>query len=187
MKFVNILLENGSVVNTEQIQSNSYCHVLWTFAYCWVIAWFCGRRSKFKDELGQTALHLACNLGHFRIARKLIDSGAHVNIEGPVGRYPIHNACINNYEKILQLLIMNGSKMDVLDDSGQTPLHLACKGGNTSLIEVLLQHKELTRTFQISPGKFRFIMLMKICMNNCFKFNWVRFQRYKPKTLLSCK
>lgn len=117
-----------------------------------------------KNELDDTPLHIASIEGNYKIAEKLLKSGANPNIKGGLGRTPLHNynkdsrtikllidygANVNltdcfgntpametsNSEK-LRLLIKAGAKLDILNEKGETALNLAT---NTNVIKILLE------------------------------------------------
>ncbi|KAL0267274.1 UNVERIFIED_CONTAM: hypothetical protein PYX00_009592 [Menopon gallinae] len=114
------------------------------------------------NKYGETALHLACMLGHTRLVKKLLSLGA-VNIEtiSPSGRQAknasnysgfkqtcLHYAIIHHQSEIIDVLVDNllagPSTSDSLDcnlkdSNGNTPLSLAILVGFKECIPKLLQ------------------------------------------------
>lgn len=54
--------------------------------------------------LGWTPLHEACNHGHYKVAKLLIDFGANVNSLGLDKYTPLHDAAINDHEDVCIVL-----------------------------------------------------------------------------------
>ena len=52
-----------------------------------------------------TALHWACKLGQFKLAKQLIDFKSDIDAEDLVGRRPLHFALINNHQDLVKLLL----------------------------------------------------------------------------------
>ena len=75
-----------------------------------------------------TPLPGAVYLGHYDVAKVLIDSGADVNIQEHEGTTPLHIA-INTYElgvkDIVEYLLTHGARVDIRDDAGDTALDAA--------------------------------------------------------------
>lgn len=98
------------------------------------------------DEVGQTALHLACRFGHFSCAKLLLDNGAKVNQQTERWKWtPMH--IIARYgcdfegdkaEQLIQLLLDQKADMNVQNPSGITPLHRANCYNQNRIVEALV-------------------------------------------------
>ena len=79
-------------------------------------------------------------IGNSEITKKLIDSGADVNI-GTVNNVwsPLTKAIHNENVDIVKMLIDNGADVNFVDSSGETPLLLAVESGKVELVEMLLE------------------------------------------------
>uniref|UniRef100_A0A0K8TI66 Tyrosine-protein kinase n=1 Tax=Lygus hesperus TaxID=30085 RepID=A0A0K8TI66_LYGHE len=100
----------------------------------------CGYRSlEAKDEMGQTAVHLASILGEDVILEKLIESGATVNCRDQAGNTPLHYACQRDKSSTVRVLIKGGANVQIRNTStGWVPLHEAACLGHKEIIEILL-------------------------------------------------
>ncbi|XP_034945799.1 tyrosine-protein kinase Shark [Chelonus insularis] len=100
----------------------------------------CGYRSlDAKNELGQTAVHLAAKDGTDDILRKLIDSKASVNCRDSAGYTPLHYACQSNLPNTVRILVRGGANVQARHtDTGMVPLHEAAAAGHKEVILALL-------------------------------------------------
>ncbi|KAH0564657.1 tyrosine-protein kinase Shark isoform X2 [Cotesia glomerata] len=100
----------------------------------------CGYRSlDAKNELGQTAVHLAAKDGIDDILKKLIESKASVNCRDSAGYTPLHYACQSNLPNTVRLLIQGGANVQARNTStGMVPLHEAAKAGHIEVILAML-------------------------------------------------
>jgi hypothetical protein len=83
-------------------------------------------------------LHEACSKGHQTVASLLIDSGADVDIVGPLDMTPLHIAAEADYPRIVNLLIESGADVNAQGFRGQYPLHLAAAAKDEFVLEILL-------------------------------------------------
>ncbi|XP_014214206.1 tyrosine-protein kinase shark [Copidosoma floridanum] len=100
----------------------------------------CGYRSlDAKNQLGQTAVHLAAKDGADEILTKLIQSNASVNCRDTAGYTPLHYACQSNLPNTVQILIAGGANIQARHtETGMVPLHEAASRGHREVIEILL-------------------------------------------------
>lgn len=91
-----------------------------------------------KNGTGQTALHLAAELGFVDVAKVLVEAGASIHARNRNFRTPLHLACIcwasgnragasgTSRHEILDFLLASGSSnlLLALDDTDSTPLHV---------------------------------------------------------------
>ncbi|KAF7997213.1 hypothetical protein HCN44_005490 [Aphidius gifuensis] len=100
----------------------------------------CGYRSiEAKNQLGQTAVHLAAKSGADDILNKLIENKASVNCRDSAGYTPLHYACQNNLPNTAKLLILGGANVQARHtETGMVPLHEAASAGQKEVINVLL-------------------------------------------------
>ncbi|XP_051153972.1 tyrosine-protein kinase Shark [Leptopilina boulardi] len=100
----------------------------------------CGYRSlEAKNQLGQTAVHLAAKDGADEILKKLIQNTASVNCRDSAGYTPLHYACQSNLPNTVRILILGGANVQARHtETGMVPLHEAASRGHKEVIEVLL-------------------------------------------------
>ncbi|KAK0083927.1 hypothetical protein PV325_007928 [Microctonus aethiopoides] len=92
-----------------------------------------------KNELGQTAVHLAAKNGIDDILTKLIESKASVNCRDSAGYTPLHYACRSNLPNTVRILILGGANVQARHtETGMVPLHEAASAGQKEVIQALL-------------------------------------------------
>ncbi|KAJ1679047.1 phosphate system positive regulatory protein pho81, partial [Spiromyces aspiralis] len=83
-------------------------------------------------------LCLACQRGHYDVAKFLLDSGIPMTPNAQ-GLHPLHIAAREGSVQLARLLIDRGSAMDPIDnDLGWTPLFYAASEGHAGCLDVLL-------------------------------------------------
>lgn len=80
-----------------------------------------------SNQMGQTALHIACLWGSFKVAEKLLDMGANVNIQNSRGQTPLHFAASarQRAKEVCEMLIKRGASKDIKDAGGRPPYEMA--------------------------------------------------------------
>ncbi|XP_069682855.1 serine/threonine-protein phosphatase 6 regulatory ankyrin repeat subunit B-like [Periplaneta americana] len=78
-----------------------------------------------QDSTGDTPLHVAIQLRHYRIVPLLLKHGATVNIANNRNRTPLHVASDNSMLNECRLIIAHGAQMHKEDAYGETPLSIA--------------------------------------------------------------
>lgn len=98
-----------------------------------------------QDTDGRTRLHRTVLTGTKHEVRKLLASGASVNIRDNVGDQPLHLVVYQDEirDPIVQLLINFGASADTVGSRGKTPLHHAVRSYPTLLI-LLKSHPKLS-------------------------------------------
>ena len=93
-----------------------------------------------QSQFSKTALHIACELGHYYQTVVLVEQGkAFVDATTFGGRTPLHLACQCDALALVQYLVVKGhANVDKADDTKVTPLHLACKRGYVGITKFLL-------------------------------------------------
>ncbi|XP_023319394.1 ankyrin-1-like [Trichogramma pretiosum] len=99
----------------------------------------------YRDNEGNTPLHLALFRGHTRVAASLLESGADPNLANNLGQTPLHVVC-NRPDRDSARIFLNASEavnravqVNVQDRLGNTPLHLAAECSNARAIKTLLR------------------------------------------------
>ena len=94
----------------------------------------------YKNEYGDSLLHVVSKLGYDKIAELLIKYKADVNIINFDHNTPIHLASFYNNKNIVKMLISNGSNVDNKNCAGCTPLYLAIKDKNYKIATILIEN-----------------------------------------------
>lgn len=91
-----------------------------------------------RSLYGETALHLAVELGRDRVVEKLLTKGSDRDARDTGQWTPLTLAAANNFPKLAARLIDAGAKLDSANEFGQTPLMWACFHGQSELVKRLL-------------------------------------------------
>ena len=94
----------------------------------------------YKDEIGWSALHYACDEGNLKIVDILIKANADINAKSNDKRTPLHLAAKHGYFDISKLLYENGACLTSVDNEKNLPVHLCAMGNHTELLSYLLEH-----------------------------------------------
>lgn len=95
------------------------------------------------DQVGKTALWIACRNGEYELARILMERGADINRSTEsLGISIFLTACgsTDAHVEIVRMLLARGADVNQTDSKGCTPLMRAVLGTNVKLIKLLLQH-----------------------------------------------
>ena len=96
---------------------------------------------------GNNPLHLACKLGHPKVAQALISEGVELNIVNNDGDTPLHMACKEGHLEVAQALIDAKADLNQVNKEGITPLHIACEYGYLEVVKALINKSaELNKT-----------------------------------------
>jgi ankyrin repeat protein len=90
----------------------------------------------YRDNSGNTLMHLASEYGHPDLMEFLIKRGAEINRKNHEGNTPLHLSVSNRKRQAVALLLMKGVDINARNNSGETPLHLSI--WSTVMIEKLL-------------------------------------------------
>jgi len=77
-----------------------------------------------RGNQGFTALHMACQCGHYQAVRLLIQHGAPLDAQDVIGWTPLHSAIYKDRFRAAALLLRAGADPNLTDTQGMTPLHL---------------------------------------------------------------
>jgi len=97
------------------------------------------------DDFGRTALHYVPvdlpGKDQVKAAKRLIKSGADINLQDKNGWTPLHFAAQEHSVSVVKVLLGAGAKVDLVDKFGNTPLftavmHSRGKGGIIELLRV---------------------------------------------------
>ena len=92
------------------------------------------------NELGNTALHIACFRCYPCLIEVLIEEGANVNARNLKGNTPLIFTCQVGKAKVAEYLINHGAEVNYFNSNNDTPILIACRNGQSDVLEVLLQH-----------------------------------------------
>lgn len=90
-----------------------------------------------KNDVGETALHLAVKNNDFRLVEILINSGADVNAITNYKATPLHYAASFAKNNTINLLAAKGSNINAVDNNDKKPLDWAIEAKKDDNIELL--------------------------------------------------
>lgn len=100
-----------------------------------------------QNRFGDSALHQLCRCSGERpemMIRRLLHSGANVNLQNAIHQTPLHLACQLDAESVamsrVQMLLEAGADCDLVNNDGQTALELAAGKGYENVVKLLLNH-----------------------------------------------
>ena len=92
-----------------------------------------------------SALHIAAQKGHDRIARALLQHHAECNVKDSDGFTPLIYAVIGGYKDVVGVLLSHGARIEATDDQRRSALHWAVVHRREVLLKVLLECCARTR------------------------------------------
>lgn len=100
-----------------------------------------GIEINFKNENGETPLHLATKLELSEICSILIQKKADLNAKDKEGNTPLHLAALSDSEEMCKLLLKNGAPIQAKNEKGQTSLHITIANNNKKACKFLIKNK----------------------------------------------
>ena len=91
------------------------------------------------NEVGNTALHEAAQIGRPRTVRLLLEHHANIDILSRDGWTPLMLASCEGKIEIMELLIQSGAAVDSSNNEGWKPLLLASRYGHLKIVKLLIQ------------------------------------------------
>ncbi len=93
-----------------------------------------------RNDLGQTALHIALEDGHYELARWLIEKGADPDIADNEQTTSLHLACSTGNSELAKAAIDKSTQRDAVNKKGESALHLASrKGDRQTAVHLLME------------------------------------------------
>mmetsp|Transcript_13576 Transcript_13576/g.36453 ORF Transcript_13576/g.36453 Transcript_13576/m.36453 type:complete len:401 (+) Transcript_13576:771-1973(+) len=89
------------------------------------------------DVRGECALHVAAQVGDFKIARLLLSRGAMVDPIDRQGKTPLHLAACGGHIAIVRALLEHGADISIKDRHGNLALHEAAKEGSLLVLRAI--------------------------------------------------
>ena len=106
-----------------------------------------------KNELGQSALHIAAACSRADAARLLLRHRADPNIQDCSGRTPLHVAIASEADGVFQIIIRHkNTNPEAEAEDGVTPLILATQHHGQSMVEQLLKEAHVEPSAQERNG-----------------------------------
>ena len=98
-----------------------------------------GRDVNTRNEIFETPLFQAADVGHIEIVKLLIANGADVNADCGLDGTALHIAVLRGHTDIAKLLIAHEANVNARTGKGGfTPLHFAAGNGHKELVELLI-------------------------------------------------
>ncbi|MBQ3034284.1 MAG: ankyrin repeat domain-containing protein [Deferribacterales bacterium] len=92
------------------------------------------------NKNGQTALHVASDIGFYDLSKRLLDAGLNPNTKDIFGNTPLIYAAASPNPYLADLLVERGARLEDINAKGETPIAVAAMAGNTKTVEEL--HKK---------------------------------------------
>lgn len=99
---------------------------------------------KWKNEKGETKLHVACIRGNIKAVHTLLEQGADVKAVDNSGFTPLHDAANLGHLDVIDLLLKHGADINHTGP-GLAPLHSAAEGASLDAMEFLLDRNASVR------------------------------------------
>ncbi|VDK70526.1 unnamed protein product, partial [Litomosoides sigmodontis] len=93
-----------------------------------------------QSKNGWSPLMEACALGHFGVARTLLQHHARVDVFDENGQTALHLAAANGHLKLIHLLLANKAFVNSKLKTGEAPLHLAAQNGHVRAVSALVEN-----------------------------------------------
>ena len=93
----------------------------------------------FKFKVQPTLLMATALIGHFELAKLLIENGAKVN-KKTYGFTALALAFFHEHHEIVKLLLQNGADANTLNYDGKRVFSYACAINNIQMVKALLEH-----------------------------------------------
>ncbi|KAI3705400.1 hypothetical protein L1987_75637 [Smallanthus sonchifolius] len=96
--------------------------------------------TKLFDALGLgDKLCIAARKGEVRAIRRVLESGAAVNVQDQHGWTILHRAAFKGRAEVVRFLIEKGVDINTRDEDGYTALHCAVESGHVDVLELLVK------------------------------------------------
>ncbi|KAL6406010.1 hypothetical protein AUP68_10568 [Ilyonectria robusta] len=92
-----------------------------------------------RNDLGRSALHVACAKGSKEVVKILLDANADISTTDKNGSTPLYAALDNGHIEVVKLLIEKGASVTITNKDGWTPLHLASYNGHIEVVKLLIE------------------------------------------------
>ena len=92
----------------------------------------------WRYDYGYSALHLAADRGHVRVAEVLLDRGWDLGARNDAGKRPLHHSTEDAYLQMIHFLVRRRAMVDCQDNFNYTPLHYAAVEGHATAARLLL-------------------------------------------------
>jgi len=91
--------------------------------------------NKYKNNQGETALHIAAKNGNSEITNLLLEKGFDINAKNHAGETALHIAALNGDKKMIVILGKYNPELDATNMLGETPYFLAARAHQQALIK----------------------------------------------------
>lgn len=99
-----------------------------------------------RSNIGETPLHISCNLQNQEITKLLLENGADTQAQDYENELaPLHYAVNLNNKELVNILLKYDADIYIQDGFGNTSIHYACIENNIEILKILInKNKEKT-------------------------------------------
>ena len=108
------------------------------------------------SRVDSTSIFTVATLGWIDETRKLIESGADLNVKDEEGWTPLMDAVLYGQEDVLKVLIEAGADINIKNNDGEDALQLAGKYGDWKIMEILFKTQKLTNKQELDSLNMMF-------------------------------
>ncbi|QYT03647.1 ANK_REP_REGION domain-containing protein [Trichoderma simmonsii] len=135
------LVEAGaSVTSTDKIHGTPISYALCTGHTEIVDELSKGTRADSRDDIRRELLLSAIKHDDKLIVKRLIDSGANIEVVDSYNATPLHYAVKYENMSITRLLLLSGANTEAADTENMTPLYSAINNGSLKIAQLLLEN-----------------------------------------------
>ncbi|XP_070189214.1 transient receptor potential cation channel subfamily A member 1 homolog [Littorina saxatilis] len=138
---VKLLLKNGASLDSKNEEEQTPIHCAAKYGRTGIVREIVRVDKSVlndEDDNSNTALHLAAEFGHNKVAAILLELGADVSARNYNQWTPLDLAASKGWTKTCSVLLENDAPVDPTDKNKTTPLHLAARFGHPRVVELLV-------------------------------------------------
>lgn len=138
---VELLVQHGADPTFKDSSGGSALSNATFFGHTETIHRLLRTKPALSKQDGDELLMLAAGLGHYTIAKELLEYGVDPNARGVKDRSPLLAAAAFNKIDVVKLLLQHGADATATDTDGVSPIQIAREKGNEEIVKLLSTKK----------------------------------------------